>query len=347
MVRVRVFLKSVPILMSLLLIFMLRMNIDDESKLLFNFLVYFPVMFEVFKFGFQMLFWKSGFARQENKNVTLVSTIFSAIFFIAGLISTISLLEIVGLSLVAAEVSKKADFFRQKNVTRAVLVFDSAIVMIAYMCFYRYVPNILSVLYVSLLFTLLCLNWDSDNRGESSFTMKKVYTRLNFTLILNYGMIMQACFFALFTDILSIGYLYVWRLLVGVGSLSTYFLKYFPAESLTGRNSYIGNCVSGFGCLSGALLIYYDDQDLFYNYIWLVMFMVIYQFFRYSTSRNVYLLSRCTYSVIAARVAYGMIIMLVGYLLFIILGYSDIVLSILPVMYLFIAFYDYRATKAY
>jgi len=340
-------LRLMPILNSIIAIFVIRSIVSVKNDDLIAFVFFFPLLFEIFKFGYQMYFWSSGDSFYDSKFLDIICLSISVLSFIIWITTDNIYYYIVALGLAGALLGKLSDLFRQVDKRSFIVVFDSAIILIFVCLNFNsfYLVSCYGLVVGLFIINRVFLVSPDISTGTIDFNASR---RFVFLAMTNTGLLSQLLFFYLFSNHVSLEFIFILRLLTGSASLSAYYVRFFPSDSLKSNRTFIGNFISALGV--GAVLLYLIvfDYALLRENLILISIFSVYQSLRYTITRNSHLISGCNNKILITRSLISLSIIVIGNFIFILTESIYLPQLILPLSYvatMMIDFYFLRDLK--
>ena len=313
-------------------------EMDDKTL---KFIMYFPLLFCLFKFSYPVLFWNYSSSIRECKIIDLVGILLSIVCMTIYNLSNEYLSLIISFAFISSIPGKYSDYLRQKRRNNLLLIYDSSLVVVVFLFFKEFNISVIYIYFVLLLYSLyIIFRKENIENFDLDLSLRvKILTAVYTTYFI------QLLFFYLFEDFISVEYLFVWRILVSAGAFGSLIVKFLPSQSLSSSRKFqfYSNFISFFGVLVESVYLYFDPKIDLNSYLILIIFMLLYQSFRFNMSKNVMLLSRASYKPILLRIFVLLLIIFCSYRLF--SYFNNMIYITLPLIYLLVSILDYKITK--
>ena len=254
---------------------------DDKTL---KFIMYFPLLFCLFKFSYPVLFWNYSSSKRECKIIDLVGILLSIVCMTIYNLSNEYLSLIISFAFISSIPGKYSDYLRQKRRNNLLLIYDSSLVVVVFLFFKEFNISVIYIYFVLLLYSLyIIFRKENIENFDLDLSLRvKILTAVYTTYFI------QLLFFYLFEDFISVEYLFVWRILVSAGAFGSLIVKFLPSQSLSSSRKFqfYSNFISFFGVLVASVYLYFDPKIDLNSYLILIIFMLLYQSFRFNMSKS-------------------------------------------------------------
>lgn len=332
-------LRSVPIFNTFLALIVIRFVADSENNELKLFILFFPLLFEIFKMGYQMLYWSSGESYYDNYLIDGFTLLGSFILFCVWFVTDNIYTYILALSLSAALLGKIADLYRQCEKKNVLVTVDSALPLIVICTIFNSYTLILCYAITAITFLIFRFLPPFHDSSIPSLTFHPI-RRLTFLVTSNTGLISQLLFFSVFSGEVGIAFIFIMRFLTGSSSLSAYYIRFFPKNNFEERHNIVGNFVSASGVIVAAIYLFIFDYQILMDHFLLFILFSIYQIFRYTITRNAHLIVKEENKILVLRFLLAQGIIIGGFVIFHYTELNFIYQILLPIAYFSTAILD-------
>ena len=279
----------------------------------------------------------------DSHSFDLIILLCSLLFYSANFFFNEYILLIIAIAFITSIFGKLSDYQRQCQKNSILLCFDSSFIVVVILIFHDY-KWIEDFIYLCFLILSCLYLYKSRSTEKIKFIF---FSRLSLLVSVYTSYIVQILFFFFCEDKISVQFLFVWRIMISAGSGGALLVRFLPKDSLQNKKKFaiFASLSSILGSICAITYLYYDSSIDVWHFAPLLIFMLLLQSLRYSTSRNLMLLYQIGYRFIHTR--FFLILLCSIILILFSHNYNFILYATLPCIYLLITITDFLVLRRF